>query len=505
MTTEQIEVRTYSHWLRPQTTGLGKLSLPVTLVLLAGLIVSFLLYFISVFATVGGIVLTALLVWMLSTKDRDGLSIVERAVERFEWWGIRGAKSNLYRSGPLSRIPWGSHQLPGLAATTRLYEFHDSADRPFALIYMPSTGHFSVVIGTQPDGAALVDQDQVDAWVANWGGWLASLVDEPGLVQATVTVDTAPDSPFRLQQKVEASIDPEAPSFAQQVMREIVVRYPEASARTASYIALTFEGARMLPGRSKRELAEVGDAIANRLVWITAGLEATGAGWAAPVPAAELCEVVRVAYDPAAASLVDSIHAEGGETELSWDSVGPAAHEAGWDYYRHDAGISKTWTMSVAPRGVVRERVLARLLAPNARVQRKRVTLRYKPIDPGVAAEVVDRDLRDARSAALGASENTHAGIRLESARRTAAEEASGSALVLFGMSVTATVTDADAWDQLDGVIGSLTKSARLRLRPAYGQQDAAFAGTLPLGIVPELHNAAVKGYGDALQRVAGR
>ena len=505
MSTQQPEVRTYSHWLRPQTSGLGKLSWPVTMVLLVGLVVSFLLYFVHVFVTLGGMAVTGLIVWALATKDRDGTSIVERAGERYSWWGTRSGKSNLYRSGPLSRLPWGTHQLPGLAATTKLYEFHDSADRPFGLIYMPSTGHFAVVIGTQPDGAALVDQEQIDAWVANWGGWIAGLVDEPGLVQATVTVETAPDSAFRLQQKVEAAIDEHAPLFAQQVMREVVVRYPEASARTAAYVTLTFEGARLLPGRRKRELEEVGDALANRLVWITAGLEATGAGWAAPMPAAELCEIVRVAHDPAASSLVDSIHAEGGETELTWDSVGPAAHEAGWDYYRHDGALSKTWSMSVAPRGVVRERVLARLLAPNAKVQRKRVTLRYRPIDPGVAAELVDSEVNDAQSATRSPNAGTYTGIRLDSARQTAAEEASGAALVLFGMSVTATVTDPDSWDQLDGVIASLTKSARLRLRPAYGAQDSAFAGTLPLGIVPMLHNAATKGYGATIQRVVGQ
>ena len=67
------------------------------------------------------------------------------------------------------------YQLPGLAAKSTLYEFTDSYKRPFALLHVPATSHFTVIFSTEPDGASLVDPEQVDAWVANWGGWLAGL------------------------------------------------------------------------------------------------------------------------------------------------------------------------------------------------------------------------------------------------------------------------------------------------------------------------------------------
>ena len=85
----------------------------------------------------------------------------------------------------MSHVPWGTHQLPGLLAASQLSEWSDSWGRPFAILRVPSTGHYSVMFSTEPDGASLVDPEQVDLWVAQWGAWLASLSSEAGLVGAT--------------------------------------------------------------------------------------------------------------------------------------------------------------------------------------------------------------------------------------------------------------------------------------------------------------------------------
>ena len=103
--------------------------------------------------------------------------------------------------------------------------------------------------------------------------------------------------------------------------------------------------------------------LAARLPGLTAGLQATGAGAAHPLSAQELCETIRVAYDPAAATLIDDAHADGDVPDLRWSDVGPTAAQAGWDGYRHDSAKSVTWAMTQAPRGLVQSGVLARLLA----------------------------------------------------------------------------------------------------------------------------------------------
>jgi hypothetical protein len=45
-------------------------------------------------------------------------------------------------------------------------------------------------------------------------------------------------------------------------------------------------------------------------------------------------------------------------------------------------------------------------------------------------------------------------------------------------------VKESDAYAAID----SLTAAARLRMRPAYGSQDTAFAAALPLGLVLPRH-----------------
>lgn len=232
------------------------------------------------------------------------------------------------------------------------------------------------MIGTEPDGAALVDQEQIDVWVADWGHWLANLADEPGIEAASVTIETAPDSGTRLRREVLMNLDADAPAFAQGMLHEVVDRYPAGSSTVKAFVAITFSAVNRQGGK-RRKPDEMGRELAARLPGLTASLQATGAGAARPLSAQELCEAIRIAYDPAAAQLIDEAHAAGETPELSWTDVGPSAAQASWGGYRHDSAYSCTWAMTQAPRGNVQSGVLARLLAPHRDVARKRVTLLY--------------------------------------------------------------------------------------------------------------------------------
>ncbi|WP_186325331.1 SCO6880 family protein [Cellulosimicrobium sp. TH-20] len=481
--------RTYGNWRRPTSPGILGLGSVGTGMLLAGLIAVVITVMVAglleavILAGVLGAVMLAVL-----TKDAHGKNVISRGGARAAWWSARSRGTHVYRSGPLGRALWGTYQLPGLAAPTRLSEHTDSYGRPFALLYTPATGSYSVVIGTEPDGAALVDQDQIDVWVADWGHWLANLGDEPGVEAASVTIETAPDSGSRLRREVETNLDDGAPEFARAMLLEVVDRYPAGSSTVKAYVAITFTAANRVGGK-KRKPEEMGRELAARLPSLTAGLQATGAGAAHPLSAQDLCEAIRVAYDPAAAALIDGAHAAGEPVELSWPDVGPSAAEASWGGYRHDSAYSCTWAMTSAPRGNVQSGVLARLLAPHREIARKRVTLLYRPIDAARAAAIVESDLRAAEfrvtSTSKPAARET---LAVRAAAATAQEEASGAGLVQFGMLVTATVTDTSREADARAAIDNLAATARLRLRPVYGSQDSAFAAALPLGLVLPKH-----------------
>lgn len=482
--------RTYGNWRQPTTAGLFGLGQVGTYLMLGGCILSVsvmmitgsLLRGIISFALVGGVMA------LLLMRDRHGRNLLSRITTRVGWWSARGRGAHLYRSGPLGRTPWGTAQLPGVAAPLQLSEHTDSYGRAFALLYAPHAKTYTAVLATEPDGAALVDRDQVDSWVAGWGLWLANLADEPGLEAAAVTIETAPDSGTRLRTEVAANIDPNAPAFAKQMLTEIVDRYPQGSARLSAYVTVTFNAAEAGSG-GKRSASEVGRDLAARLPALITSLEATGAGAAEPMDAARLCEVVRTAYDPAAASLLDEAHAEGQAPALTWPEVGPMAHEAHWDYYLHDSGLSMTWSMSSAPRGSVQSSVLSRLLQPHRDITRKRVTLLYRPVDPARAAAIVEADVRAAEFRATASKKPSARDlVAVRAAAATASEEASGAGLVNFAMLVTATVTNPGGRREAHAAIDGLAATARIRLRPVYGSQDAAFAAGLPLGLVLSNH-----------------
>ena len=484
--------RTYGNWRRPATAGLGGLGMLATGVLFVGIAAAVIA---SMTAGLGAALLVAtmfgVVLLTVAVKDKHGQSALGRTLNRIGWARTKQSGAHLYRSGPAGRAAWGTFQLPGLAASSQLGQWEDSHGRPFALLHTPTTRHFTVVLAAEPDGAALVDQNQIDNQVAEYGIWLANLGDEPGIEAATVTIETAPDTGTRLKAEVDGSLDPDAPAFAQAVLADVVATYPVGSATIRAYIAVTFNAiSRASVNRPKaRKPAEVAADLAARLPALTASLSATGAGAARPLSGQELCEVIRVAYDPAAQVLIDEARAAGEPVAISWPDVGPAAAEARWESYRHDSAVSTSWTMTAPPRGVVQSGILAKLLAPHRDIARKRVTLLYRPIDPARAAALVEADLNAARFNSTATTKPTaRSTLSARSAQATASEEATGAGLVNFGLIVTATSTDPGLEPDARAAVDSLTAAARLRIRPAHGSQDTTFAAGLPLGLVLPRH-----------------
>ncbi len=490
MSTQLEEPRTYGAWREPRSAGLYGLSKMATFALLAGLVLVLLVTMaggplrgLAVAAVVGAIM------FALMRRDAHGRNLIVRTATRFSWSRARRAGAQLYRSGPLGQSLWGTHQLPGIAAQLRLSEHEDGYGRPFALLRCPSTATYSVVIASLPDGESLVDQGSRDLWVARWGQWLADLGAEPGIVGASVTVETSPGDGARLRARLQQRRDPKAPAHSLRVLDELQTRVGNAAPEVRGYTTLVWSSKSQATGK-RRSPDEMAHDIASILPQLTASLRNTGAGATHLVSADELCELVRVAYDPAVAPELARARAEGVPFELPWFEVGPVAADPSWDEYRHDSGYSVSYVMSAPPRSNVREDVLRPLLAPNHAFARKRVTLIYAPLDPARTAALVEADLRAAEFR-LSASRTPSARDQLSErqARMAADEEASGAALVDFGCIITMTVGSADELDQAKATIRSLSQRSKLTIRPAYGAQASTFAAGLPLGLILRRHS----------------
>ena len=470
---------TYGNWRKPVSPGIGRLGLAGTLILMVGLVFVTLIAMLSLMASLVAFGVLGIVMLPLVIQDQHGRTALQALTARINWWWGRSQGWHLYRSGPLSVVSRGTTRLPGLLAGSRLVEGRDSYGRPFALVVIPSTRHYTVVFDCNADGAALVDQEQVDAWVAHWGHWLAELGYEPGLVAASVTVETAPDLGHRLREEVQSTFDPHAPELARAALSEIVWNYPVGSARVSTRIAVTY-AALPQPGGKRRDQDSMVREIGMRIPGLISGLEMTGAGSARPMTADQLARAVRIAYDPSAQSNVENAEGEA----IRWDDAGPTAAQESWDHYVHDSGQSITWGMSEAPRGEVLSNVMSGLVSPHHDIARKRVTFLYRPHDPASASRIVERDRKDSRFRLDGAASAARSEIDVVKSDQSAIEEARGAGVTRFTILVTATVHSAEDLPSAAAAVDTLAAPARVRLRRMYGAQASAFTAALPLGVV---------------------
>ena len=483
-----MDVRTYGGWRRPVSYGFLNLTLTQSLGALVGVGIVFILGLNrGITWAAGGAILLAAWGWVITTKDKHQVNLIDRAEEKIVF-GLNKAKGNtVFRGGALAPTKKTSQRLvlPGILSGCKVSEYVDSWNRSFALVEHPNNTA-AVVIRLTPAGSNLVDQETVDIQVAYWGQWIGDLSNESGITGASITIESLPDLGGRLNREVTSRRAANCPQVAGEVI-EGVLDESTGSNQVRVWVTLTFSLA-ALGGRKNKEIA--GREIASRLPGLTQGLVAAGGGATHLVTVNELARLVRSAYDPDSEELFDQALAAGQTINLDWPQSGPVFAQADFSSYRHDGAVSRVWTMTCPPRGAVQSAVLSRLLEPNRDVQRKRVTILYQPMDAAKAPSVVERDLNHARANAAGARPSARSINELAAASEVASEEASGAGLVDFAMIITATTTP-DHLEDTSVTVNALSAASRLLIRPAYGAQDSGFALGLPLGLHPV--NASVK------------
>lgn len=485
------DIPTYGNFRKPRTVGMWGMSMGLTLSVFALSAVVVLLLLRQAWGTALAVAACgAVIIGALSFTDVHGLSIANRWMERVMFGIAKRRGRTLYRSGPLGVMPSSATPLPGILAGSKVSEHLDSFDRTFALVHHADKS-VAVVMSVTPPGIDLIDRDQINTSVAQWGEWLAMLGNEIGVVQASVVIESSPDTGEALARHIQTMNAVGTSSVAREVMNEVAAEYRVGAAQMRVWVTVTFQPSLM--SSKKRTIDELARDIGGRLTGITQQLKAAGAGAVHLMSASQLSRAIRTAYDPAALALFEIAHSRGEQVELSWKEAGPIAAEALWDAYRHDSGLSRTWVVSKPPQGVIHENVLERILRISADVERKRVAIIYKPISAARTGEVAERDqIRTTNAVTAAGGNNARARREARIAERNANEEAAGAGIEDFAIIITATTSDGNLED-VSSVVRALASASKLaRIRVAYGAQDSAFALGLPLGVRPS--SSIVKG-----------
>ena len=421
---------------------------------------------------------------MLAVRDREHRNVLDRTVERRSWLSESRKGRALYRSGMLAPVESGECRLPGILSRVSLVEANDGFGDRLTLVRHGHTGEYSLLFACQPQGAALADDDVEDAYVASWAGLLEALGGEAGVTQLAVTVDTSPDSGVRFRRNLAKRTVKDAPELAARAMAQIMDLYATGGASSSVILTLTFryvdvrDGKFLEPEDAARRIGQLVPNLIRRIA-------DAGGGTARTLTIDEISRMVRVSYDPATQ---DTLEQADGQPWIEWEDAGPVACEAGWDHYRHDSGVSRTWEMCDPPKSNVTSSTLARLLGPLSDCDRKRVTVVFHVLPPDKTAFMAEQNRQ---RAANQVSQEKRASIsamsQINKANRQAIETNRGAAIVFFGMLVTATVRAGDdermRLEQATHAVEGAAGSAKIDLRPCYGAQDTAFAASLPLGL----------------------
>lgn len=491
---------TYGNLRSPARPGVLGLGMAASLMLFAAaVVVMLMLMFFGLLPALIALVVMLGAVAPMIVGGKEGRTGYGRLGSSTVFRPAKRAKKTMLVGGVTGQAPDGQCRLPGILAPTVLRSAEDVYKTPVGVLIIPAADHYTVILQTDATGNELVDAEQVDAQVREWGGWIAHQAHDQALAAFAVCVETAPDPGTRLRRMLNSHAQPDAPPFATATLDEIKESYPVASSSITTRIAITWSGkARM--GEPKRSEDDMIAYIARSLPGLIHGLQLTGAGTAArPMSAQDITDAIRVAYDPAVAELVETMRGEGG-TGLRWEDAGPVYQEDRPRELAHDGAISRVWTMRTPPEGTFYDNVLKDVLVPHPDIARKRVTIVYRPISVDKATRQVERDVNDAITKATSRSRpRVRDRDALGAAEKAAAEEAQGAGLTRFGIIITATVTDPKAVLRLDSLMSLLTARSRIRLRVAYNNQSASFAAGLPLGLVLPEHLALPEWLRDTL------
>lgn len=353
-----------------------------------------------------------------------------------------------------------------------------------------STGTYTAAIAVRAGAFGLRDWGEQERKLDAWGSVLASCARDGSPVRRLQWIETTlPGQGDELAAHFQAQRDRTVPLDSDLVRSYIELVESAAPVTQEHEILIALQVDQRRAGREMRRFGGGDEGACEVLLREAEGLaerltmaEVTVFGLLRP---AHYAAAIRDAFDPfgrqtRARSALAAGNGDGVDPAL----MGPLADETSWGHYRTDSAVYATYWISAWPRSDVGPMFMAPLLMQSTALRRVSVTI--EPIPYSVAmrraeaaqtAEVAEEISRERQ----GFITTARTRRRQQAASRREEELADGHAEIRFAGFVAGYERSVDALERRTPGLEHAGALTRLELQRLWGEQDSAFANTLPL------------------------
>lgn len=394
------------------------------------------------------------------------------------WLVRRALRQNAYGVRVLRPRPAGTLALPGDAAALRLH--HDPITGA-AMVHDPHANTLTAVAKVRHPSFVLQSPADQDRRVAGWARALATACASGRISRVQVLERTLPDAGSGVRQHWSRFGLP-GESWVSQQYQELLEQAGPATERHETTISISLD-----MSRARRAVRAEGGGVAGaaavlrrELTTVVAALRAaeiTVDGWIEPD---DLAVMLRLAYDPAAATTLDT-------SSVGHDpaTAGPVTVHEHLDHLRTDSGVHAVYWISEWPRQEVYPGFLSSILL--AAGVRRATSIVAQPLTTTEAMRAVRKERVEYQTDAAHRSrigQITDAGAEQEWADVNQRERdlVAGHGDLRFAGFVVVTAPDLDALQTARSAIEQAAVQAGCETRLLIGQQAQAFvAAALPL------------------------
>ncbi|WP_446225110.1 SCO6880 family protein [Nocardia sp. IBHARD005] len=469
--------------------GLGRLGTSGTAIILASVVGLAFTTFIDLFlAFIGLFIAIPVLALTIVPMGDSRRTVVEHLTWNVRaWWGNRH-NSDAYAADVLEEVPRGEN-MPGVLAPLMPLTVEDGRGGTQCLIWNRRTGILSAVLRVSPVGITLADSSDTNAWVRNYGAWLADLGFTPIVSSVVFTCESSPTGGVDQRAYTLARMERDgknAPALAKKIMEKAVNQSRSTTADIQMRVTVNFDLSKASP--QPKTLSEGAAEVVRWLPRIESALAASGATVTDRASTASVIRNIRAAVDPAIRIFLSDTPDNNDDELLTWTDASALRTETTKDVYYHDSGYSVTWVLKGMPSSVVRQHILLKLVSPGKYY--RRFSMVYRPYSAAAAADIVEREIQGGKLRQLWNTKTKKDETQREfddrvRARKAAQEESMGAGLGRFTMYVTTTVRSEETLAAACADVEDRVSATKLQFRRARGAQPAAFASSLGYGIEP--------------------